>query len=198
MTRYSAGGSNIRLNSDKMLSDDGDSIHKIAEDRDVGAFRALFQAFAPKVRTMLLRRGVDSETADEIVQDTMLTVWCKSHLFAANKGSVSAWIYTIARNLRIDRIRKQNLLQQLCADLEVLQTAAQWNGEPYSRPQERSGVEQALAALPAEQLQIVELSFIEGLSQNEIAKRLNLPLGTVKSRMRLAFGKMRNSAESAL
>jgi RNA polymerase sigma-70 factor, ECF subfamily len=198
MTRYSAGGSNIRLNSDKMLSDDGDSIHKIAEDRDVGAFRALFQSFAPKVRTMLLRQGVDSETADEIVQDTMLKVWRKSHLFAANKGSVSTWIYTIARNLRIDRIRKQNLLQQLCADLEVLQTATQWNGESYSRPQERLGVEQALAALPAEQLQIVELSFIEGLSQNEIAKRLNLPLGTVKSRMRLAFGKMRNSAESAL
>jgi RNA polymerase sigma-70 factor, ECF subfamily len=175
----------------------GDSVKKIAEQRDAGAFRSLFLTFGPKIRTMLMRQGADSETADEIVQDTMLAVWHKSHLFSDYKGSVSTWIYAIARNLRIDRIRKQTLWRHLCADLETLQNVVPGYDESHARQQERIGVDQALAGLPAEQLQIIHLSFMEGLSQSEIAKKLDLPIGTVKSRMRLAFDKLRNSVEGA-
>jgi RNA polymerase sigma-70 factor, ECF subfamily len=175
----------------------GDSVKKIAEDRDAGAFSSLFLTFGPKVRSMLMRQGADRETADEIVQDTMLAVWRKSHLFQDNKGSLSTWIYAIARNLRIDRIRKQTLWRHLCADLEALQYAGPGYDESHAREQERIGVDQALAELPREQQQIIQLSFMEGLTQSEIAKRLDLPLGTVKSRMRLAFGKLRSSVEGS-
>ena len=176
----------------------GDRVKKVAEERDAGAFRSLFLTFSPKVRTMLMRQGADSETADEIVQDTMLAVWRKSHLFDDYRGSVSGWIYAIARNLRIDRLRKQVVWQHLYESLLVLQGPGSDHDDRLAREQERLGVDQALAVLPEEQLQVIQLSFMEGLSQSEIAKKLNLPLGTVKSRMRLAFGKLRSSVEGSL
>jgi RNA polymerase sigma-70 factor (ECF subfamily) len=175
----------------------GDSVKKIAEDRDAGAFNSLFLTFGPKVRNMLMRLGADRETADEIVQDTMLAVWRKSHLFQDHKGSLSTWIYAIARNLRIDRIRKQTLWQRFCTDFEALRNSAPVDDDSHAREQERIGVDQALAALPSEQLQIIQLTFVEGLTQNEIAQKLGLPLGTVKSRTRLAFGKLRSSVEGS-
>ena len=173
----------------------GDRVKKIAVDRDPRAFKSLFLTFGPKVRNMLMRQGADRETADEIVQDTMLAVWRKSHLFEDHKGSLSTWIYAIARNLRIDRIRKQTLWRHMCADLEAMRRAEPGYDESHARQQERIGVDQALSVLPHEQFQIIHLSFMEGLTQSEIAKRLDLPLGTVKSRMRLAFGKLRSSVE---
>jgi RNA polymerase sigma-70 factor (ECF subfamily) len=173
----------------------GDRVKKITVDRDPRAFKSLFLTFGPKVRSMLMRQGADRETADEIVQDTMLAVWHKSHLFEDHKGSLSTWIYAIARNLRIDRIRKQILWRHMCADLEAMRHAEPGYDESHARQQERIGVDQALAVLPQEQFQIIHLSFMEGLTQSEIAKRLDLPLGTVKSRMRLAFDKLRSSVE---
>jgi RNA polymerase sigma-70 factor (ECF subfamily) len=173
----------------------GDRVKKITVDRDPRAFKSLFLTFGPKVRSMLMRQGADRETADEIVQDTMLAVWHKSHLFEDHKGSLSTWIYAIARNLRIDRIRKQILWRHMCADLEAMRHAEPGYDESHARQQERIGVDQALAVLPQKQFQIIQLSFMEGLTQSEIAKRLDLPLGTVKSRMRLAFDKLRSSVE---
>ena len=175
----------------------GDQLKKIADERDTGAFRSLFQTFWPKVCTMLLRQGADQETAEEIAQETMLAVWRKSHQFSSDRGSVSAWIYGIARNLRIDRLRRQAVWQRYYEEFagqERLQAVA------AGMPSEPTGVligdiETALGRLPPEQLQVIQLSFIDGLTQSEIAARLKLPLGTVKSRMRLAFDKLRFASE---
>lgn len=172
-----------------------DGFKKIVEDRDANAFRALFLTFGPKVRAMLLRQGADTETADDIVQDTMLAVWSKCHLFAPDRGTLSSWIYAIARNLRIDRIRRQIVWEQFRGELECLQDA-QTTGNLELRGADRAHVTQALGALPAEQSEVIRLAFMEGLSQSEIADRLHVPLGTVKSRTRLAFGKLRCSVES--
>jgi RNA polymerase sigma-70 factor (ECF subfamily) len=170
-------------------------LEKIVQDRDAGAFKALFVTFGPKVRSMLMRQGADSETAEDIVQDTMLTVWTKSHLFTEDKGALSSWIYAIARNLRIDRIRRQVVWDQLRHDLTAFQDIHPGDTS-FGREQDRLEIANALSSLPPEQMQVIKLSFIEGLSQTEIAEHLNLPLGTVKSRMRLAFDKLRGSVES--
>jgi RNA polymerase sigma-70 factor (ECF subfamily) len=164
-------------------------------EKDSQAFRALFVTFFPKVRAMLMRQGADKDTAEEIAQDTLFAVWRRSHQFSIDKGTISAWIYAIARNLRIDRIRRQQVWQRFYADLETIERvhgeaidAQPWVGE-------RSDIESALNGLPAEQLKVIQLSFVDGLSQGEIAKKLALPIGTVKSRMRLAFKKLRSATE---
>jgi RNA polymerase sigma-70 factor (ECF subfamily) len=160
---------------------------------DVGAFRSLFATFFPKLRAMLMRQGVDRDSAEEIAQDTLFAVWRKTHQFSGDKGSVSAWIYAIARNLRIDRVRKDVVWQRFYSELETIERL---HGEETNVQQwaaEKNDIEIALRDLPGEQLEIVRLSFLEGLSQSEIAERLGLPLGTVKSRLRLAFGKLRSS-----
>lgn len=170
-----------------------DGLKNDIESRDANAFRSLFLTFGPKVRAMLIRQGADSATAEDIVQDTMLTVWSKSHLFAPEKGTVSAWIYTIARNLRVDRIRRQIVWDQCRSELENLNGIESAADESMSHQPDRMHLANALSALPAEQYEVIQLSFVEGLSQSEIADRLDVPLGTVKSRMRLAFEKLRCS-----
>ena len=169
----------------------GDQIRKIAVDRDASAFRSLFLTYYPKVKAMLVRQGADNDAAEEIAQDTLFTVWQKSDQFSYDRGSVSAWLYTIARNLRIDRIRKQAVWQRCYQELEAMENL---RGSAYtiqSEAQERRKIGAVLNKLPRDQRQVIELSFIDGLSQSEIARKLDVPLGTVKSRMRLAFEKLR-------
>jgi RNA polymerase sigma-70 factor (ECF subfamily) len=170
-----------------------DLIQRIARDQDPQAFRELFLKYGPRVKAMMMRQGADAETAEEIAQDTMLAVWRKAHLFAENKGSVSTWVFTIARNLRIDRLRRQVVWQDLEPELEKLVSEEDLPDEALSRNEVRERMSAALEVLPPEQYQVVQLSFIEGLSHHEIAERINAPLGTVKSRIRLAYQKIRDA-----
>jgi RNA polymerase sigma-70 factor (ECF subfamily) len=174
-----------------------DQLKKIAVERDAAAFKDLFLTFGPKVKAMLMRQGADTDTAEEIAQDTMLAVWNKSGQFAAARGSIATWIYTIARNLRIDRIRRQVVWQDYCGLHDVAPCSSETPDDMLIREQERVRVGTALTRLPPDQFQIIKLSFIEGLSQSEISEKLNLPLGTVKSRMRLAYEKLRGAVEEA-
>lgn len=173
----------------------GEHPKKMTVDHDAGSFRALFLTFGPKVRAMLMRQGADRETAEEIAQDTMLTVWRKSDQFSTDKGSLAAWIYTIARNLRIDRMRQQTVWQRCYQEFEAMERLQSAAEEPRFWDRVSGEIEGALGDLPPEQLQVIQLSFVDGLSQSEIAQRLHLPLGTVKSRIRLAFEKLRCSTE---
>jgi RNA polymerase sigma-70 factor, ECF subfamily len=173
----------------------GDQLKKIADERDAGAFQALFLTFWPKVRAMLMRQGTDKQTAEEIAQETMLAVWSKSHRFSSERGNVAAWIYGIARNLRIDRVRRQAAWQRYYDEHETMTRIATSAEAPALCDQNRPELARALGALPRDQFEVIQLSFIEGLSQSEIAARLNVPLGTVKSRMRLAVDKLRVTAE---
>ncbi|MGF1649246.1 MAG: sigma-70 family RNA polymerase sigma factor [Hyphomicrobiaceae bacterium] len=170
-------------------------LSRIAQMRDASAFRDLFEAYAPRLKSYMMRQGADSATAEELAQETMLTVWRKAQLYSSEKGSASTWIYTIARNLRIDRIRREVPWQELPEGFNEEASDDTPPDEAASEKERSARIKGALNQLPPEQYEVVALSYLEGLSHSEIAERLELPLGTVKSRMRLAYQKLRESVE---
>lgn len=170
-------------------------LRRVAQKGDVEAFRKLFQIYAPRVKSYMMRQGADATMAEELAQETLLTVWRKAALFSDDKGSATTWIYTIARNLRIDRLRREMTWLPLPDGYEQEASPGQLPDEAVAEGERRLRVQHALASLPADQYEVVALSYVEGLSHSEIADRLGLPLGTVKSRMRLAYLKIRESVE---
>ena len=172
-----------------------DLLYRVSQRRDVQAFRELFQIYGPRVASYMMRRGVDPQVAEDLAQETLLTVWRKASLYSGEKGSATTWIFTIARNLRIDRIRRELPFQPL-PDGHGEEPEPGPNPEAAAAGNEiAKRVRAALAELPSDQREIVVLSYIDGLSHSEIGERLGLPLGTVKSRMRLAYQKIRQSLE---
>jgi RNA polymerase sigma-70 factor (ECF subfamily) len=172
-----------------------DFLQRIAERGDVEAFRKLFQSYAPRVKSYMMRQGADANTAEELAQETMLTVWRKAGLYSGEKGSATTWIFTIARNLRIDRLRKELTWVALPEGHNEEASTDALPDDVLAEQERKVRVQRALAELPADQLEVVSLSYIEGMSHSEIAERLGLPLGTVKSRMRLAYQKIRELVE---
>ena len=171
-------------------------LHRVAQTRDRTAFAELFDHFAPRVKSFMMRKGYNAEQAEDLVQEAMIAVWTKAALFSTDRGSVSTWIFTIARNLGIDRLRREK--SQLYTDLEDFDAVDEKSGaeENLGRSQEDNHVTRALAQIPAEQREFLILSFVEDVPQSEIAQRLNIPLGTVKSRMRLGYQRMRKLLET--
>ncbi|MGF7163065.1 RNA polymerase sigma-70 factor (ECF subfamily) [Rhodoligotrophos appendicifer] len=160
---------------------------------DREAFAQLFSHYAPRLKGFMMRKGVDADVAEELVQETMLAVWNKARLYSPGKGSVTTWIYTIARNLRIDRLRRQSA--EIFYDIDDYDEASD---EPSSeeeliRHEQETQVADAIETLPKDQLDVISLAYVDDLSQAEIAERLEVPLGTVKSRMRLAYQKLREA-----
>ncbi len=171
---------------------------QISQRQDKEAFRDVFVHFGPRLKSFMIKKGADVNQAEELVQETMLTVWRKAALYSPEKGTVTTWIFTIARNLRIDRIRRES--SQQFTDLEDYDAPSDDPGsdDQVSLMQQQVQVREALKALPEEQREIIHMSYILDMPQSEIAERLDLPLGTVKSRMRLAYRKLRKSLEGAL
>lgn len=167
----------------------------LAERGDEEAFRTLYEAYAPRVKAYMMRLGADAALAEELAQETLLVVWRKAELYSEEKGSATTWIYTIARNLRIDRLRRELLVQELPSGLAEEPSEDPLPDEVVSGTERSKRVKAALAALPKEQYEVVVLAYIDGLSHSEIAGRLRLPPGTVKSRMRLAYHKVRDALE---
>jgi RNA polymerase sigma-70 factor, ECF subfamily len=173
-----------------------DLLARIANNRDEAAFRELFEAYGGRLRSFMMRSGADAGTADELVQEALLTVWRKAALYQPDKGSASAWIFTIARNLRIDRLRREFNWHELSDDMmQSLPSDDVAPDEAVAAIERQSKVRAVLAELNPEQRQIVTLAYIDGLSHSQIAERLSIPLGTVKSRMRLAYQKVRAALE---
>lgn len=172
-----------------------DLLQQIAEKRDTDAFAQLFQAFAPRVKAYMIRQGADPQTAEELAQETLLNVWRKAALYSQEKGSATTWIFTIARNLRIDRLRREVAYQELPEGRDEEASSDELPDEALAAREREERVRSALATLPQDQHEVVALSYLEGLSHSEIAERLGLPLGTVKSRMRLAYQKIREAVE---
>jgi RNA polymerase sigma-70 factor (ECF subfamily) len=170
-------------------------IQRIAASRDEQAFRQLFATFGPRVKAMLMRQGSNPHMAEDIAQETLLSVWRKAALFEADKGSVATWVFTIARNLRIDRLRRETAFQALDEDRPEEASEAPLPDEEVSSAQIQGRVHRVLAGLPPDQVEVVTLAYIDGLSHSEIAGKLGLPMGTVKSRMRLAYQKIRTAFE---
>ncbi len=164
-----------------------------AADRD--AFRRIFTAMAPKLKAFLINTGQSPQEAEEILQDTMLKVWRKATLFDRSKSAGSTWIYSIAKNARIDRIRKETKPAPDPDDPSFVQDAPETGEQSLNRRQDQKRIQLAMSTLPSEQMKIINMSFFEDKSHAEISEELNLPLGTVKSRIRLAFGKIRAELE---
>jgi RNA polymerase sigma-70 factor (ECF subfamily) len=159
---------------------------------DREAFNALFRRFAPRVKAYLLRIGSGPDVAEDLAQDVMMKVWRKARLFDPSKASASTWIYAIARNQRIDAFRR---LQRpdLDADDPALAPAETWHADDaIDRKGRDERIRAAFEKLPPNQREVVRLHFIEDQPHSAIAQKLSLPLGTVKSRLRLAFEKIRN------
>ena len=160
------------------------------EDR--AAFAQLFNYFAPRVKAMLLRSGLDPARAEDIAQETLLLVWRKADKFDPAGASAAAWIYTIARNLRIDIARRDKRGARLVeAEGEDIPDPGQSAFDTLSEVEVEERVRSAMSALSAEQLKVVTLSFFESKPHPEIAETLGIPLGTVKSRLRLAMQHLR-------
>ncbi len=168
----------------------------VAQSRDRTAFARLFDFFAPRLQAYLLRQGADPALAEEITQDTMATLWRKSDLFDPAKSSLSTWLYRIARNRRIDLLRRDRSTPTEPDDpVFDLVDDADPEGD-IDAAQREEAVRSAMQGLPDEQLTLVRMAFFEGLSHSEIADATGLPLGTVKSRIRLAFTRLRRTLES--
>lgn len=173
-------------------------ITRVAQNRDRQAFAQLFDHFAPRLKSFMMRKNTSAELAEDLVQEAMIAVWTKAALYEPSKGSVTTWVFTIARNLRIDRIRRDvHMPTTELGDYDEPSEAPEGE-ELLGRKQEDGLVARALQAIPEEQRQILVLSFVEEMPQSEIATRLSIPLGTVKSRMRLAYGHLRRILETGL
>lgn len=169
-----------------------DLLTRIASDRSDEAFRQLFDEFGPRVRSFMVRQGADPELADELAQETLIAVWRKAALYSPEKGSPTTWIYTIARNLRTDHVRRRRVWQELTEEHVARMPSEEPGADDVASDRQRQErVQAVLGDLPAEQLEVVQLAFMEGLAHGEIASRLGLPLGTVKTRIRLAYQKLR-------
>ena len=169
-------------------------IEAVAQRADREAFAALFEYFAPRIKTFMRRSGVSERHADELAQETLLAVWSKSRLFDPASLGASAWIFTIARNLRIDALRREKrggMEHTVEVDAEFHVDEGPGPDANLAASEVESRVRQALSSLSPDQLQVVELSFFEQKAHAEIAQTLDIPLGTVKSRLRLAMKRLR-------
>lgn len=167
------------------------ALARIAAHRDRSAFRALFDALAPAVKGLAMRQGADAASAEEIVQETFLAVWRKAALYAPERGSANAWVYAIARNVRIDRLRREPAWQELTDEPDKRASGDTPADDAMAAGQIQMRVRDVLNRLPPEQAAVVRLAFIDGLSHAQIAEATGAPLGTVKTRMNLAYQKMR-------
>lgn len=168
----------------------------VAEKRDREAFARLFDHFTPRIEAYLMRMGADRSSAEEICQDVMATLWRKAGLFDPAKSSVATWLYRIARNRRIDAARRNRLDYLDPAEPALTQAAEEGSLDLAVDMQQREDlVRDAMRGLPDEQLSLIRLAFFDGLSHSVIAERTGLPLGTVKSRIRLAFSRLRRALE---
>ncbi len=162
----------------------------VRDNRDREAFAALFDFFAPRLKGFIMRSGASAHLAEEVVQDVMLTIWRKAAQFDPHRAQVSAWIYQIARNRQIDIARK-----------EYRPMPEELKEEPGSEPdasqilaieQESGQLKQALSKLKPEQREVLEKAYMGDLTHQEIATQTGLPLGTIKSRIRLGLERLRH------
>ena len=157
----------------------------VASSRDRKAFAELFDFYAPRIESWLMRAGVEQAAAEEICQDVMTTLWRKAHLYDPAKATPATWLFRIARNRRIDLARRDRiiLLEPDDQAFEVVDENAADPDDAVDARDREAVLREAMAQLPQEQLALVRLAFFDSLSHSAIAERTGLPLGTVKSRI---------------
>nr|WP_002729684.1 sigma-70 family RNA polymerase sigma factor [Magnetospirillum molischianum]CCG42093.1 Putative RNA polymerase sigma factor [Magnetospirillum molischianum DSM 120] len=166
-------------------------LQAVARNRDRDAFAELFRYYAPRIKSYLRRLGTEDSVAEELAQDAMLAVWSKATHFDPERAKAATWIFSIARNLRIDRLRHERRPEIDLDDPELIVDPAPPADDALETGRREQRVRDALTHLPPDQARVVALSFFEDVPHAEIATRLDVPLGTVKSRMRLAMGRIK-------
>ncbi|MEM1149563.1 MAG: sigma-70 family RNA polymerase sigma factor [Pseudomonadota bacterium] len=172
-----------------------ENMARIAVDKCRSSFAELFEFFAPRLKAYMQQLGADPSQAEELAQEVMVTVWRKAEQFDPQKASVSTWIFRIARNRRIDAHRRTQRPELDPDDPMLRPPDPETPDTTLNRAQLEEIVREQLETLPTEQLELLKAAFYQGLSHSEIAKAFNLPLGTVKSRIRLAFNRLRGQLE---
>lgn len=165
----------------------------VATAHDRAAFARLFAFYGPRVKAYLRRLGAEDAAAEDLTQEVMLTLWRRAHQFDRNRAALSTWIYTIARNKRIDALRRERRPDFDPDDpMLVGELDSGPRGDSHAEAEQaRREMMQAVEQLPAEQAQLLRIFYFEEKPHSKIAEELGLPLGTVKSRLRLALGKLR-------
>ena len=173
-------------------------ISRIASFKDKTAFSELFKLVGPRIKGYLMKLGSSDVAAEDILQEVMLTVWRKSETFDRSKAAVSTWLFTIARNKRIDMLRKEirPQLDPLDPMLSPNQEAAA--DDIYGSNQEAMKISKAIEQLPTDQAVLIKMTYYEDKSHSIIADELKMPLGTVKSRIRLASTRLRKLLEGKI
>jgi RNA polymerase sigma factor (sigma-70 family) len=179
----------VSLTQKDDMTDWAELLIRVRDRQDKAAFGALFRHFAPRVKGFLMKSGAGATLAEECAQDVMATLWQKAHLFDPTRASVSTWVFTIARNRRIDAFRRARRAEP--EELDWGPEAEPDQAEVMEAQQETERLGRALAALPGAQRKLIERAFYGELSHSEIAAETGLPLGTIKSRIRLALDKLR-------
>lgn len=169
----------------------------VGRTRDRTAFASLFGHFAPRLKSYLMRLGAGSGQAEDIAQEAMLTLWRKADQFDPAKAAAATWAFTIARNLRVDALRRERRPEIDTSDPALVADDAPQADDAIARTQEDARLRDALTELPREQIEVVELSFFADKPHSVIASELGLPLGTVKSRLRLAMARLRTALGEA-
>ena len=169
-----------------------DLIEAIAESQDKVAFRQLFDYFAPRLKSYLLRLGADLATAEDVAQEAMVIVWRKAESFDRRQAAASTWIFTIARNKRIDRLRRERRPEIDPEDPGLVPAEQPAPDQSLQNTQVRQRITFAMQSLPDEQAERVRRAFFNEESHSIIAEESGLPLGTVKSRIRLALARLRH------
>lgn len=165
----------------------------VGADRDSKAFSALFDHFVPRVQAQMVRLGLAPFAAADVTQDVMETIWRKAHLFDPRKAAATTWVFHIARNRRIDVKRRSRETTCAVEDFFDIPDPTGGSDDCVDSSKREACLRAALRALPDDQFALVKLAFFDGLSHTEIAARTKLPLGTVKSRLRLAFCRLRRA-----
>ncbi len=178
--------------------DPADLIERVAACADRDAFAGLFGQFAPRLKSYLMGLGANPAAAEELVQDTLLTVWRKAASFDRARAGAATWIFTIARNLRIDAARRERTALAYTVDVTDEPNDPETPGEALTTSERECRVREALKGLSPDQVAVVNLAFFQEKAHSEIAEVLNIPLGTVKSRVRLAMSRLRERLEDLL
>lgn len=169
-----------------------DLLVDVGRNRNKESFILLFEYFAPRIKSFLMKGGANENSADELAQETMLSVWNKAKSFDPQKAAASTWIFTIARNKRIDAIRKKKAYNVDLDDLPLLEDEkALTPAQSTLLKEQAEGIAGVLKKLPDAQAELIRKSFFEDKSHKEIAEETGIPLGTVKSRIRLALERLR-------
>ena len=163
----------------------------VARNKDKHAFHQLFDYFAPRIKSYLLNFNISDQKAEDLTQEVMIILWQKADKFDPEKAKISTWLFRVARNKYIDKVRQQKYPLVNADDHMSSMIAPEKTDESIKEKQDKSRIEKAMAILNDEQRKVIELSFFKELSHSQIAMATNLPLGTVKSRIRMAFQALR-------